>query len=134
MKSGVIVGRGLFGLFNDRSVLSRLANKIVCESFGVRVRVWLVNCYSRTTTPNTNPNFTLTLTIILIIFDYLTYLLRGFAKLKKFQKSKKNVDRAQPTHPPPIQFFFFFGNPSVTRPEHSNRIYRQNISHYAQTT
>ena len=29
------------------------------------------------------------------------------------------MDRAQPTHPHPIQFFFF-GNPSVTRPKHSN--------------
>ena len=45
---------------------------------------------------------------------------RGFAKLTKIQKSKKKLDRAQPTHPPPIQFFL--GNPSVTRPEHSNRI------------
>ena len=33
--------------------------------------------------------------------------LRGFAKLKKFQKSKNNLDRAHPTHPPPIQIFFF---------------------------
>ena len=53
--------------------------------------------------------------------DYEVYkeALRGFAKLKKFQKSKNNLDRAQPTHPP-IQIFFFFGNPSVAWPEHSN--------------
>ena len=37
---------------------------------------------------------------------------RGFAKLKNFQKSKINLDRAHPTHPPPIQFFC--GNPSLT--------------------
>ena len=29
-----------------------------------------------------------------------TQRLRGFAKLKKFQKSKKKLDRAQPAHPP----------------------------------
>ena len=46
--------------------------------------------------------------------------LRGFAKLKKFQKSKNNLDRAQPTHPPPYPNNFFFGNPSVAWPEHSN--------------
>ena len=34
--------------------------------------------------------------------------LRGFAKLKKFQKSKNNFDRAQPTHPPPYPNIFFF--------------------------
>ena len=45
---------------------------------------------------------------------------RGFGKLKIFKKSKKKLDRAQPTHPPPYQFIFIFGNPSVTRPEHSN--------------
>ena len=32
--------------------------------------------------------------------------LRGFAKLKKIKKSKENVDRPHPTHPPPIQTFF----------------------------
>ena len=47
-------------------------------------------------------------------------VLSGFAKLKKFQKSKQILDRAQPTHPPPYPNIFFFGNPSVTRPEHSN--------------
>ena len=31
---------------------------------------------------------------------------RGFAKLKKFQKSKTNLDRAHPTHPHSIQTFF----------------------------
>ena len=45
--------------------------------------------------------------------------LRGFAKLKKFKNPKKNwIELNPPTHPP-IQFFFF-GNPSVTWPEHSN--------------
>ena len=35
--------------------------------------------------------------------------IRGFAKLKKFQKSKNNLDRAQPTHPPtPLSKYFFF--------------------------
>ena len=60
-------------------------------------------------------------------------LLRGFAKLKKFQKSKKKLDRAQPTHPPTLlsKYFFFF----ETHPWHGqNRIYRQNKSYYAQTT
>ena len=32
--------------------------------------------------------------------------LRGFAKLKKFQKSKTNLDRAHPTHSPPSKIFF----------------------------
>ena len=47
--------------------------------------------------------------------------LRGFAKLKKFQKSKNNLDRAQPTHPPPYPNIFFFWKPiSGIWPEHSN--------------
>ena len=37
--------------------------------------------------------------------NLVLFLVRGFAKLKKFQKSKQNFDRAQLTHPPPIQFF-----------------------------
>ena len=45
--------------------------------------------------------------------------IRGFAKLKKFQTSKRKLDRAQPTHSPSIQTFFF-GNPSLTWTEHSN--------------
>ena len=42
------------------------------------------------------------------------FRLRGFAKLKN--SKKKKLDRAQT---PPIQIFFF-GDPSVTWPEHSN--------------
>ena len=34
--------------------------------------------------------------------------IRGFAKLKKFQKSKNNLDRAQPTRPTPLSKYFFF--------------------------
>ena len=40
--------------------------------------------------------------------NFRAITLRGFAKLKKFQKSKNNLDRAQPTHPPPYPNFFFF--------------------------
>ena len=29
---------------------------------------------------------------------------KGLCKVKKFQKSQQKLDRAQPTHPPPIQF------------------------------
>ena len=47
---------------------------------------------------------------------------RGFAKLKKFQKS----DKAHPTHPPPIKLFF--GNPSLTWTEHSNHNKQQLIA------
>ena len=36
----------------------------------------------------------------------LTYLLTGIANLKKFQKSKINLDRAHPTHPPHPIFVF----------------------------
>ena len=36
------------------------------------------------------------------------YGLRGFAKLNKFRKSKKKLDRAQPTHPPPYPIFLFW--------------------------
>ena len=44
---------------------------------------------------------------------------KGFAKLKKFQKSqKKTWIELTPTHPPPIQKKF--GNPSLTWTEHSN--------------
>ena len=55
--------------------------------------------------------------------------LRGFAKFKKFQKSKKKLDGAQ------NQFKLFFLNPLLTWTEHSNHnnqqllamcIYRQN--------
>ena len=67
----------------------------------------------------------------------LTYLfgLRGFAQLIFFlQKSQFFLDRVHPTHPHPIQTFFFFGNPSLTWTEHSNHnnqqllanVYRQN--------
>ena len=35
---------------------------------------------------------------------------RGLAKLKQFQTSKKKLDRAHNTHPPPYPIFFFFGN------------------------
>ena len=48
--------------------------------------------------------------------------LRGFAKLKQFQKSKKIwMELNPPTHPP-IQIFFG-GKSSVTRPEHSNLLF-----------
>ena len=36
--------------------------------------------------------------------------LRGFVKLKNFQKSEKNSDWSDPTQPPPYPFFYFFGN------------------------
>ena len=55
--------------------------------------------------------------------------LRGSAKLKK---SKKNLDRAHPTHPPPIQTFFF-GNPSLTWTEHSYHNNQQLLAMYVQT-
>ena len=64
--------------------------------------------------------------------------LRGFAKLKFFQKSKNNLDRAQPTHPPPYPIFFFFWKPisGMARTLKSQLLitYRQNTSHYAHTT
>ena len=41
------------------------------------------------------------------LFSVYPRQLWGFAKLKTFQKSTKKLDRAQPTHPPPIQIFFF---------------------------
>ena len=66
-----------------------------------------------------------------------THRLRGFAKLKKFKKSKNNLDRAQPTHPPPIQIFFFWKPiSSMARTLKSQLLitYRQNTSHYAHTT
>ena len=56
-------------------------------------------------------------------------LLRGFAKLKKFRKSKQKLDRAHPTHPPPIQTCFF-GNPSLTWTEHSNYNNQQLLALY----
>ena len=66
------------------------------------------------------------------------HVLRGFAKLKKFQKSKNNLDRAQPTHPPPYPIFFFFWKPisGMARTLKSQLLitYRQNTSHYAHTT
>ena len=37
---------------------------------------------------------------------------KGLCKVKKFQKSKINLDGALPTHPPPSELFF--GNPSLT--------------------
>ena len=54
-----------------------------------------------------------------VVICHSAALLRGFAKLNKFQKSKINLDRAHPTHPPPIHTFFF-RNPSLTWTEHSN--------------
>ena len=58
-------------------------------------------------------------------------MLRGFAKLNIFQRSKKNLDRAHRIHPPPSNPVFF--NPTTSWTEHSNRnnqpllaIYRQN--------
>ena len=59
---------------------------------------------------------------------------KGLCKVNKNSNNPKKIwiELNPPTHP--LSNFFFFGNPSVTRPEHSNRIYRQNTSHYAQTT
>ena len=54
--------------------------------------------------------------------------LRGFAKLKQFQKSKKKLDRAHPTHPPPSKLFF--GNPSLTWTEPSNHNNQQLLAMY----
>ena len=59
------------------------------------------------------------------------------SQLNKFQKSTNKLDRAHPTHPPPMapsKHIFVSGNPSVTWTEHSNHnnqqlllyIYRQN--------
>ena len=45
---------------------------------------------------------------------------KGLCKVKKIPKIQKNLDRAQPTHPPPYPNFVVVGNSSVTRPEHSN--------------
>ena len=65
-------------------------------------------------------------------------LLRGFAKLKKFQKSKNNLDRAQPTHPPPYPNILFCWKPisGLARTLKSQLLitYRQNTSYYAHTT
>ena len=44
-------------------------------------------------------------------------MVRGFAKLKKFKK--KWIELTPPTHPHP-NFYFIFGNPSLTWTEHSN--------------
>ena len=70
-------------------------------------------------------------------FD-ISRALRGFAKLKKFKKSKKKLDRAQPTHPPPYPNIFFFLKPisDMARTLKSQLLitYRQNTSHYAHTT
>ena len=67
-----------------------------------------------------------------MLFADIASQLRGFAKLKKIQKIReKNLERANPTHPPHPNFF---GNPQLTWTEHSNHnnqqllvyIYRQN--------
>ena len=64
--------------------------------------------------------------------------LRAFAKLKKFQKSKQNLDRAQPTHPPHYPNIFYFWKPisDMARTLKSQLLitYRQTTSHYAHTT
>ena len=71
---------------------------------------------------------------------FVVRILRGFAKLKKFKKSKKNLDRAQPTHPPthpPIQIYIFWKPISdMARTLKSQLLitYRHNTSHYAHTT
>ena len=67
-----------------------------------------------------------------IILNLRPSQIRGFAKFKKFQKSNnKNLDRAHPTHPPPIQSFF--GNPSLTWTEHSIHNNEQLLVMYTQT-
>ena len=52
----------------------------------------------------------------------------GFPKFKKFQKSQKNLDRAHPINPPPIQTFFL--ETHLGQNTHNNQqllaIYRQN--------
>ena len=46
-------------------------------------------------------------------YELVVDVLRGFAKLKKIQKSKKNwIELNPPTHPP-IQIGVFFGNSSL---------------------
>ena len=48
-------------------------------------------------------------------------VIRGFAKLNKFQKSKKTwIELTPPTHPPPPPSKLCFGNQSLTWTEHSN--------------
>ena len=53
-------------------------------------------------------------------------LFKGFAKLKKLKKSKKNLDGA---HNPSTKLFFF-GNPSLTWSEHSNHNNEQLLTKY----
>ena len=64
-------------------------------------------------------------------FAINTYILRGSAKLKKFQKSKTNLDRAHPAHPHHPNFFF--GNPSLTWTEHTNPNNQQLLAMHVQT-
>ena len=59
-------------------------------------------------------------------------VLRGIAKLNKFQKSKKKLDRAHPTHPPPSKLFF--GNRSLTWTQHSNHNNQQLLAMYVGPT
>ena len=58
-----------------------------------------------------------------------TGCLRGFAKFKKFPK---NLDGAQPTHPPQPNLFLS-GNPSLAWTEHSNQNNQQLLAMYVQT-
>ena len=57
--------------------------------------------------------------------------LRGFTKLKKFQKSKQ-IGQSLPHQPTPIQTCFF-GNPSLTWTEHSNHNNQQLLAMHIQT-
>ena len=59
-------------------------------------------------------------------------MFKGFAKLKKFQKSKKTwMELTPPTHPP--SKLFCFGNPSLAWTEHSNHNNQQHLAVYIQT-
>ena len=85
------------------------------------------SCYSFRSSLSTSY---ITLGVVMIAFfpcSYMTVIRTtvsfplnnwGFAKFYQFQKCKINLDRAHPTHPPPIQTFF--GNPPLTWTEHSD--------------
>ena len=49
----------------------------------------------------------------------MTLILNGLCKVKTFPKIPKQLNRVHSTHPPP-RYKLLFGNPSLTRTEHSN--------------
>ena len=60
---------------------------------------------------------------LFLSFCIYMFQVRGFAKLNKSQKSKKNwIELTPPIHPPSK---LFFGYPSLTWTEHSNHIHQQ---------